>query len=126
MSGPFSVLIVEDVADMRELVRNLLQAADSITISGTASSVLEARAELLKRRPDVVLLDEILPGESSQELIQLCREQGIPVVLMTGVETPTHKVPEGVRERVQKPGWGSAGEDRARLREALLRAVAHS
>ncbi len=112
-----SVLIVEDVEDMRLLLEEMIRGADllGLRLSGSASSVIEARLELDRRRPDLVLLDEILPGESSDELLADLVRDGIPVLLMTSMEEPNHALGEGALGRITKPGWKSLELDRARI-----------
>jgi two-component system, LytTR family, response regulator len=111
------VLIVEDVDEMREYLRTFLDGfADSIgsvKVSGVARNVAEARQEISRNRPGVMILDEILPGESSLDLLREAREDGIPVILMTGVEHPAHPIPPEALGRLTKPGWRATEADRA-------------
>lgn len=61
-SQTVSVLIVDDHAVVREALAAYLDAADGIRVAGTAASGEEA-VELVRRlRPQVALLDLIMPG----------------------------------------------------------------
>ena len=49
-----------------------------------AASLAQARDALVDERPDVVFLDVHLGPDSSDELLDELRADGIPVVLVTG------------------------------------------
>ena len=78
-----TVLLVEDsLTDTEMMTRYLRQAGLSVV---SATSCEEARIKLRSRRPDLVLLDVLLPGQSGFEL---CRElktnvntERIPVII---------------------------------------------
>ncbi len=79
------ILIVEDEEDIRELVRyNLNRERFDVLEAGSGE---EGLASVLKNRPDLILLDLMLPGKDG---MQICRELkrselscSIPVVMMT-------------------------------------------
>ncbi len=118
---PLSILIVEDIAEMSQLLEHTLQGIAGIKISGIVQNTFEARLELTRRRPSLVLLDEVLPGESSSDLLQDLISQGIPVILMTGLTVPSSAPLAGALERVIKPTWDSIEEDRIRLENAIFK-----
>lgn len=99
------VMIVEDVPEMRELLKTAVESVAGIKVSDLAANGWEARVALGRRRPDLVLLDEILPGESSVDLLNELTKDGICVILVTGVQDPSHPLPEGALERWVKPDW---------------------
>ena len=121
---PIQVLIVDDVEEMLLILQQCLSQSQGLVVSGTAKNGAEARVELFRRKPDLVLLDEILPGESSVDLIEEFRAEGVQILLMTGVEKPTHSIPKGVLGRVGKPGWDDLEEDGKVLEKAILSAYA--
>jgi two-component system response regulator CitB len=117
------VLIVEDVDEMRLMIEQAITGMPGFKISGSARNVWDARVELGRRKPDIVLLDEILPGESSVDLLAEIRALGVPCLLMTGVENPNHPIPEGAAGRFVKPSWDRFDEDTELLRQALTLAL---
>jgi chemotaxis response regulator CheB len=123
-----SVLFVEDVPEMRALLEHVLQGIEGIKISGMAQNTFEARLELSRRRPDLVLLDEVLPGESSLDLLAEIRVRRIPVILITSMEKPLPglPLPPGALERISKPGWESVEEDRQRIKKAIFNQMKQS
>src|SRR5689334_4877495 len=103
--GPLQILIVEDVADMRHLIAQSLAAFPEFKVSGLAQNTSEARVEIYRRRPDLILLDEILPGESSLDFLKEIKQLGIVTILMTSVSDPAHSLPPEAVGRIIKPGW---------------------
>ncbi|HEX6460435.1 MAG TPA: response regulator [Thermoleophilaceae bacterium] len=67
-------LIVDDNASFREEMRGLL-AEQGLHVVGGAGSAAEAHRQLAELRPDVVLIDIDLGGESGFELARQLREQ---------------------------------------------------
>lgn len=120
--GP-RVLIVDDVDDMRAMLAALVESIPGLSVSGQAANGWDARLELDRRCPDVVLLDEVLPGESSGDLLTEFQARGVPVILVTGVLNPTHRVPAGAFGRLAKPSWDTLDADRGRFQEMIQKAT---
>lgn len=118
------VLIVDDVEDMRALLSALVESIPGLNVTGQAANGWDARLELDRRCPDLVLLDEILPGESSVDLLAEFRDRRVPVILVTGVLGATHAMPEGAFGRLAKPTWETLDVDRARYSEMIFKASA--
>ncbi len=120
MKGRLSILIVEDVSEMRELLKFILSGVQGVWVSGLAKNGFEARMEASRSKPDLVLLDEVLSGESSYDLLNEFCLSGMPVLLMTGMESPSPDLPLKALGRMLKPGWKSIEEDRARIQKVLV------
>ena len=118
-----SILIVEDVEEMLGLLEETLGKVQGFKISGLARNGFEARMEMLRRRPDLVLLDEVLPGESGLDLLGDITESGVPVILISGMEHIPEALPRGALARLAKPGWDSLEEDRKRFQTAIRKAM---
>lgn len=109
---------------MRHLLKEVVGGISGLKVSGTAGNVAEAQFEIRKNRPDLVLLDEVLPGESALAFLgELSEEEQLPVILLTGLEKPEHALPAQARDRLVKPGWDTIEEDRVRMRELIFRAL---
>jgi two-component system response regulator CitB len=119
MTANVRVLIIEDVDEMLALMVQALEGTPGIQISGQAHNLWEARLELDRRRPDLILLDEILPGESAVDFTAEMVAEGIPVLLITSMEDPNHPLIPGAKGRVQKPGWKTLSTDKTRLIRAI-------
>ena len=67
------LLVADDHAIVREGLKLILSAHEDIQVVGEAGDGTEAMAEVVRCRPDVVLLDMIMPGRSGIELIKEIR-----------------------------------------------------
>jgi CheY-like chemotaxis protein len=85
-----SVLLVEDSPAVGEAVKQLLELLGA-SVSGPAATTAAAESLLAQRLPDVALLDfHLRGGERSDGLIAQLRQQGVPVILLSGsFEFPT-------------------------------------
>lgn len=102
------ILIVEDEVDLAELVAfNLRQSGYTADSSGTGKEALSA---VKKHRPDLVLLDLMLPDISGTEICRRLREdqdtRSIPIVMLTARSEEVDRVhgfEVGADDYVTKP-----------------------
>jgi PAS domain S-box-containing protein len=82
------VLVVDDEADVRALLRDQLEAAGFRVLE--AGRVLDAVELARQRRPDAITMDLMLPDLDGFEAIRLLREQpetrDTPVVVLSAIE----------------------------------------
>jgi PAS domain S-box-containing protein len=107
--GGLRVLVVDDEADARELVRRILTGAHaSVKI---AASVEEALDAIRGDRPDVLLSDIGMPERDGFDLIRVVRQEGIdgrqmPAVALTAFARPEDRrraLLAGFQMHVAKP-----------------------
>ena len=67
------VLVIDDQADIRELVENILSIC-GVEVTAVASAQ-EARDLLRRARPDVVLCDIAMPGMSGYDVARALRQE---------------------------------------------------
>ncbi|MEV1025912.1 response regulator transcription factor [Streptomyces sp. NPDC050264] len=101
-----TVLVVEDDASIRTLLTSALGAAGYAVAS--ASSGQEALSEAGSRRPDLIVLDVMLPDTDGFRLTRELRAQGVytPVLFLTartGVEDRIIGLSSGGDDYVTKP-----------------------
>lgn len=118
---PADVLVVDDDPGLRELLDSGLAFAGYGV--RTAATAAEAFDRLRERRPDVVVLDVMLPGTDGLDVLRLLRSTGdmTPVLLLTARDAVPDKVAglgAGADDYLTKPF--DLAELVARL-EALLR-----
>src|SRR5438874_4850141 len=105
---PDDILIVDDEADIRELVSGILQDKGYITRSARDSN--DALAHVASRRPSLVYLDIWLQG-SRLDGLQLLDEVKIqhaemPIVMISGhgnIETAVAAIKQGAYDFIEKP-----------------------
>jgi two-component system nitrogen regulation response regulator NtrX len=102
------ILIVDDEADIRELVSGILQDEGYITRSARDSD--DALAAIAARRPNLVFLDIWLQGsrlDGLQVLDAIKREHPeVPVVMISGhgnIETAVAAIKRGAYDFIEKP-----------------------
>lgn len=80
------VLIVDDEPDILWLVRDAIDRADGIEVVGEATSGDEALELWRRDRPDVVVLDQRMPGLSGLEVAAIMRSEhpGQQIILFSG------------------------------------------
>jgi NarL family two-component system response regulator LiaR len=100
-TSPVRVLVVDDHADVRFLVRTLLRdAGPPLEVAGEASGADEAIEAVERLEIDVVVLDALMPlvdGFEAASMI-LDRRPGLPILLCSAL------VDDEVRARAQRAG----------------------
>ena len=94
MSTPAKILVVDDTP------KNVKLLADLLTVKGyavtTASSGAEALAKVENEKPDLVLLDVVMPEMSGYEVCRKIRENPateiLPVVMVTALDPSEERV----------------------------------
>ena len=82
------VLVVDDAANLRELLTLLLEIEDDFEVVGTAADGAQALREASTLHPDVVLLDLAMPVMDGLQALPLLREC-VPqarIVIFSGFE----------------------------------------
>ena len=97
--GAHGVLIVDDDAEMAELLASMVRSASRRYVVRQASDGECALALLRERRPDVILLDLLMPVRNGYEVIQAIRGdpawREIPIIVISA---------KGVTEDVVRTG----------------------
>jgi CheY-like chemotaxis protein len=82
------VLVVDDDQDIRALVRMILESKGMVVAEAATGE--EALEELGKTRPDLVLLDVMMPGMSGWDVLKRIKGdeklRSIPVVMLSALE----------------------------------------
>jgi DNA-binding NtrC family response regulator len=81
-----TVLIVDDEPAARYALRRTLEHKYRLAEADTAASAREA---IVRERPDVILLDVVMPGEDGLSFLRWMREQGHeqPVLMVSALDT---------------------------------------
>ena len=103
------VLIVDDSALVRQMLRELLDADPEIEVVGYAANAAAAREKILKLEPDVMTLDVDMPGMNGIRFLrQVMRLHPLPVVMISsltaeGAEVTLEALTLGAVDFVCKP-----------------------
>src|ERR671929_280577 len=102
------ILIVDDEADIRELVAGILQ--DEGFVTRTARESDDALTQIAARRPNLVFLDIWLQGSrlDGLQLLDALKAQHpeLPIVMISGhgnIETAVAAIKQGAYDFIEKP-----------------------
>ncbi|WP_372749905.1 phosphate regulon transcriptional regulator PhoB [Litorivivens sp.] len=121
-----SILIVDDESAIREMIRIGLEMAGFTCME--AADAQEAYGKILDQRPDLILLDWMMPNTSGLELLRRLRRdevsRSIPVIMLTAKDDEDNRIQGldvGADDYVTKPF--SSRELLARIKAVLRRSV---
>lgn len=124
-----NILIVEDEADIRELIQLTLTGANYQVRE--AANAEQARRELALETPDLAIVDWMMPVTSGIELVREIRRdeltRDLPVIMLTARNSDadiTHGLDSGADDYLAKPF--SPAELVSRTKALLRRAHGHS
>jgi len=102
------VMVVEDESDIREILKNLLEEEGFQVV--TLDNGMNLLEELKSNLPDLLLLDQILPGKTGVEAVREVRASQnfgrLPIIMVTGLSGEEDKVNAldlGADDYVTKP-----------------------
>lgn len=121
------VLVVDDESAIRDMLRVALEMAEYAVLE--ASNAQEAHSLIIDKKPDLVLLDWMLPGTSGVELARRLRREEVtretPIIMLTAKGEEDNKIQGlevGADDYITKPF--SPRELVARLKAVLRRTEA--
>ena len=108
MTRPVRVLVVDDSAYIRKVVKEMLTRQPSIEVVGTARDGEDALELVERLRPDVVTCDLIMPGVGGVEFIRRqMASRPVPIVIVSIAAESSERVLSGLDagafDFVQKP-----------------------
>lgn len=102
------VLIVDDSRTELMFLSDVLQKNDMLV--RTAQSADEAFKRLAEERPDLILMDVVMPGQNGYQLTRSISRSpeytGIPIIMCTSKSLETDRVwgmRQGARDYITKP-----------------------
>ncbi len=75
-----SILVVDDDAELRALITDFLRA-NGMTVESAADGA-EMDARIAAERPDLIVLDLMMPGEDGLSILRRLRKPGGPAIIM--------------------------------------------
>jgi two-component system chemotaxis response regulator CheB len=124
------LLIVEDSALYRQLVRNVLREVAGVEVVGLAKTGQEALDLIEQLAPDLLTLDVRMPGIDGLEVLsELKRRRSRTKAIMlssltaNGAQVTTDALLDGAFDFIHKPGGPDAEANRLALRDALAEKI---
>ncbi len=108
MTEPTRVVVVDDSAYIRKVVKEMLSRSPGIEVVGTARDGEEALSEVERLKPDVVTCDLIMPGVDGVEFIRRQMSTNpLPIIIVSIAAESSERVLSGLDagaiDFVQKP-----------------------
>jgi two-component system chemotaxis response regulator CheB len=129
MESPLRILVVDDSALVRRMLRGLLESDAGVRVVGEAADGREALARVAELRPDLVTLDVRMPVMDGVETTrQIMAYHPTPILVLTAaasgsdVDITFRMLGAGALDVMEKPHLGDANAVE-RCRRALLRKV---
>ncbi|WP_437768516.1 chemotaxis-specific protein-glutamate methyltransferase CheB [Sorangium sp. So ce281] len=102
------VLVVDDSAFVRKVLRQVLGASSSIEVVDTAMDGLDALEKIARYKPDVVTLDLVMPNLDGLGVLASLPREGAPRVIVVSSadadsELGVRALQEGATDLVEKP-----------------------
>lgn len=123
------VLVVDDSAFMRRVVRDVIEASGEFEIAGTARDGEDAIRQVHALNPDIVTLDIAMPGLNGLEVLGYIMSEAPRAVVMLsaggaddGADSTLRALELGAVDFVRKPS-GPISLDLARVGDRLLDAL---
>jgi excisionase family DNA binding protein len=99
---PPLIMVVDDEADILDMIGDLMCSGDAVVEVAKAQSGVEALLAIGGRKPDLLILDLLMPGMNGYEVCRKLKSnpgtQSIRIVAISGDHNPT------VKERILETG----------------------
>ncbi|WP_437626092.1 chemotaxis-specific protein-glutamate methyltransferase CheB [Sorangium sp. So ce1151] len=125
--APIRVLVIDDSAFVRKVLRQVLGASPSIEVVDTAMDGLDALEKIARYKPDVITLDLVMPNLDGIGVLGSLPREGAPrVIVVSNAEADSElgvrALQQGAIDLVEKPT--SLATDRLfELSDELVRKV---
>jgi two-component system chemotaxis response regulator CheB len=120
------VMVVDDSALYRQMVRNVLRDLPDVEVVGLACTGKEALVKIPELQPDLLTLDVQMPDMNGLELLREIKKRRLPVkaVMLSsltahGAQVTTDALLSGAFDFIQKPNSPDANTNRVLLAELL-------
>ena len=117
MGKGIRVAVVDDVEAVRLVFGDLIASIPGVLQVDRLSSLAELEKQIATHRPDLIFLDEVLPGEDPRAWVKKGQLNGILTYFVTGFSN--QPLPVGIAGRMGKPSLDSWDLDRKRFEKVI-------
>ncbi|WP_107822224.1 LytTR family DNA-binding domain-containing protein [Mangrovibacterium marinum] len=106
MDQKLTILIVDSEQDDRDILRNFLLEVPIVGRVEEASTTEEALFKFIATNPDIVLLDNLMPGRDGTELIQLFKGKApncLTIITSSRKDSAIIAIQNGIYDFILKP-----------------------
>ncbi len=101
-------VVVDDDVSVRKIIRHIIEGNDLGTVVAECADGLEAEKVIAESRPDIAVIDLLLPGQDGVELIRKLGERRLPVAFIMISESSsqtmiTQAYNHGIEFYIHKP-----------------------
>jgi two-component system response regulator YcbB len=101
-------VVVDDDVSVRKIIRNIIEQNDLGTVVAESAEGVAAEKLIAEYRPDIAVIDLLLPGQDGVELIRKLKEQGLNVSFIMISESSsqpmiTQAYQHGIEFYIHKP-----------------------
>ncbi|MBQ3160589.1 MAG: chemotaxis response regulator protein-glutamate methylesterase [Oscillospiraceae bacterium] len=98
------VLVVDDSALFRSTIVQALSSMPNIEIAGEAADAFEARDKINDLKPDVLVMDVVMPKMDGRDFLrQLMEQYPLPCIMISGTESEESVLEAGAADFIKKP-----------------------
>lgn len=104
IKNKIKIIIVDDSAMFRTTIKTGLATMANIEIVGEAADAFEARDKIMELRPDVLVMDVVMPKMDGLTFLrQLMGQYPVPCVIMSGTASEKEALAAGAADFIKKP-----------------------
>lgn len=129
MNRQIRVLVCDDSALMRKLIKEIIESDPTLQVVATAPNGLFALKKIPIEKPDIIILDIEMPEMNGLEFLAACKKQKItiPVIVLSslvkrGAKVTIQALELGAKDFLMKPS-GSISHDIGKVSEELCRLI---
>jgi len=117
------VAVCDDARAVKHFLRHVLEEEGDIEVVSSTSTGHDALIELAEQRPDVLLLDVVLPDvPEPEDLVRRLREQSPQTAIVLISNLPAYRLEEEA-QRLGADSWTTKAHKPEELREVVRSAV---
>lgn len=96
-----SIYIVDDDLSIVAILKDIIEQHFQNTLVGTAHNGVKALNDILELRPDILLLDYLLPDKDGLQMIRDIKKEYSPAIVMISEVSDNQMIAKAYREKIE-------------------------